>query len=306
VQSAIFSECVYSQTLADKLQLNRFFDVRESNVDGLTVESIALLKESSLVPRYVYQNSDESISLVQAGGHAGIDAVLIVEDLGLKILIEFKEPKAKTSEPDLPKYLEDGYLYLSEEWEDAYPQFVPMAQEQIAQGLNFFEVAGTNVNDFSAMSIQRAVAENYAGSKFADVVVTEDRNAFLTLLPANQLATWADLKGEIRPAGRNHYSVWTPAALERIISSKSGAIAGDEVSLPVNALSTTAPRGGTGVSRYKIHPFFFVRSGDVALSMSDAQFRLDRVRQLNPTISAHMYFTSLDVNAVKDLYLGGY
>ena len=30
--------------------------------------------------------------------------------------IEFKEPGAKTSEPDLPKYGEDGFLVVNDKW----------------------------------------------------------------------------------------------------------------------------------------------------------------------------------------------
>ena len=68
----------------------------------------ALLKSYSLVPRYVYYNSDKSRMLIQAGGCNGIDSALItVMDLNI-YTIEFKEQGAKASEPDLPKYGEDG------------------------------------------------------------------------------------------------------------------------------------------------------------------------------------------------------
>lgn len=306
VQSAIFSECVYAQTLANQLALECFVDLRQSSRRAMPSDLSVLLQEASVAPRYLYHNVSESISLVQAGGHAGIDAVLMAHDLGLAVLIEFKEPKAKTSEPDLPKYLEDGNLRMVDTWARKYPQFIPMVQEQIEKSLNFFEVAGSNVNDFTSGSIQTAVRDNYIGKKFADVVCTEDRNSQLTVMPANELALWADLKGEIRPAGRNHYPVWTPNALLRILSVQGGTVRGDSISIPYASLNAIAPRGGTGISRYKIHPLFFVRAADVDISMSDARFKLSHVRQLKPTISAHMYFTSLDVNDVRTHYLGGH
>jgi len=306
VQSAIFSECIYAQTLANQLRLGHFLDVRESSADRVPSDLRVLLEDSSIVPRYVYQNADGSISLVQAGGHTGVDAVLMAHDLGLSVLIEFKEPKAKTSEPDLPKYGESGSLQITDDWAVTYPQFMPMVHEQIEKSLNFFHAAGSNVNDFSVHSIETAVRDSYAGRKFADVVCTEDQNAQLTLLPANQLDLWADLKGEIRPAGRNHYSVWTPGALRRILAAKHGEVSGSEVLLPVSEMTTVSPRGGTGISRYKIHPLFFVRAEDVDISVSEARFRIENVRQLNPTISAHMYFTTLDVVTVRDHYFGGY
>lgn len=305
VQSAVFSECVYSQTLANQLGLELFVDLRDPARNGWSSELRVLLRDSPLVPRYLYRNASGSISLVQAGGHAGIDAILVAHDLGLRILIEFKEPKAKTSEPDLPKYREDGLLRVTDEWATDYPQFMPMVEEQIGKSLNFFDAAGSNINDFTPQAIQKAVRDNYAGQKFADVVCTEDRNDYLTVLPAHQLGLWADLKGEIRPAGRNHYQVWTPEALQNILATREGVLRGDKASVPIARLTTVAPRGGTGISRYKIHPLFFVRAEDVIRSGSEARFRIDKVRQLNPTISAHMYFTGLDVSAVRDHYLGG-
>lgn len=305
VQSAIFSECVYSQTLANQLGLGHFADLRQSTASAVEADLQVLLDESSILPRYLYRSADGSISLIQAGGHAGVDAILMARDLGLALHIEFKEPKAKTSEPDLPRYQQDGNLVVNEGWARRNPQFMPMVREQMEKSLNFFDVAGSNVNDFTAESIQKAVRDNYAGERFADVICTEDRNAYLTVLPAHQLGLWADLKGEIRPAGRNSYPVWTSDALRGIIAAKGGVVSGDDVLLPAAGLTPVSPRGGTGISRYKIHPLFFVRAGDVNLSMSDARFRLGTVRQLLPTISAHVYFTNLNVNTVRAHYLGG-
>ena len=93
--------------------------------------------------------------LIQAGGCGGVDSALITV-FDLKIFtIEFKEPGAKTSEPDLPKYGEDGILKITEEFLAQYPQFSAMLYEQA--GLNFFEVMGSNVNDFSPESINQAI-----------------------------------------------------------------------------------------------------------------------------------------------------
>ena len=72
---------------------------------------------------------------------------------------------------------------------------------------------GSNVHDFDPRSVNAAVTKNYQAKKFADVLCTEDKDTRLVMLPINQAQLWAKTEGEIRPAGRNHYAVWTPNAL---------------------------------------------------------------------------------------------
>jgi hypothetical protein len=48
---------------------------------------------------------------------------------------------------------------------------------------------------------EKAVSENYIGSKKADVICTEDKFGNLVMLPSNEVGQWAELEGEIRPSG---------------------------------------------------------------------------------------------------------
>lgn len=301
VQSAVFSECVYAQTLANMISLPMFTQL-ESEPRGIDDQTLSVLSKLRMKPRYVYGSEDRQRQLVQAGGFGSVDSVLISQDSQVAFLIEFKEPAAKTSEPDLPKYGEDGGLKITPEFVHKNPQFKIMLDEQMTKGLNFFEKAGSNINDFSQESIEFAVSENYMSEKFADVIVTEDRNGFLTMLPANQVSIWARTRGEIRPAGRNKYAPWTPNALRRILAEAGAQINGDWVTIPSGTVKAVAPRGGTGVNRYKLHPLFFVYSRDVELRNDILKFEMRSVKQLNPTISAHMFFDVLDVNDVKEFY----
>ncbi len=66
-----------------------------------------------------------------------------------------------------------------------------------------------------------------------------------------------------------------------------------------------APRGGTGISRYKITPLFFVRAANVSIECGVAAFELRAVQQLRQTISAHMFFQELSAQTVKEYYFGG-
>ena len=49
------------------------------------------------------------------------------------------------------------------------------------------------------------------------------------MMPVNQVQLWAELEGEIRPAGRNRYKVWTPAALNRFMLQYKPDIVGETV-----------------------------------------------------------------------------
>lgn len=287
IQPAVFSECIYAQTYANMLGLNLFVNCIETP-DFIPDSVSRLLKSYSLVPRYVYLAPDRRRMLVQAGGCGGIDCALISVPNSKVLTIEFKEPYAKTSEPDLPKYGEDGKLILTDDFNRRYPQFRSMMEEHI--GLRFFEVMGNNIRDFSAESINIAVSNNYT-KKFADVICTEDTKGVLTMVPSNHAASWAATEGEIRPAGRNHYNVWTPGALRNFLGKMGATMSGNVVAIRKSCLNERRARcGGGTVTGYKINPLFFVYIKDCRVQGDIVQFDISAVQQLNPTIAAKVDF----------------
>ncbi|MDD4000673.1 MAG: hypothetical protein PHX62_07250, partial [Bacilli bacterium] len=301
IQSAVFSECVYAQTFANMMGLTTFVNCYE-NFGYIPNEVSLLLQSYHLVPRYVYSTLDKRRMLIQAGGCDGIDSALItVIDLQI-YAIEFKEPGSKTSEPDLPKYKEDGVLLVTKKWLEANPQFKSMLEEQV--GLNFFEVMGRNINNFSKESIDIAVSSNYSNKKkYADVICTEDIKGNLVMLPTNQVSIWAEIEGEIRPAGRNHYRVWTPNALKRFLIEKGAEINSNTVRVNKYNLEERRERGGNRkLSGYKVTPLFFIYIKDCSENNGILTFNLDNMRQLNPTIAGKMFFKKLTYSAVKQYY----
>ena len=122
------------------------------------------------------------------------------------------------------------------------------------------------------------------------------------MLPSNDVARWAKLEGEIRPSGRNSYKVWTPDHLRRVLLNLGATFKNDVITLPIAALKTSKARGNSNISRYKIDPFFFLRKKEVTIDGNLAQFSLDAVRQLNPSITAKMKFESLDVKEIQKYY----
>ena len=300
IQSAVFSECAYAQTLANMLKLNLFVNCTDEP-DFIPPEVANLINSYNLVPRYVYSTDDKHRMLIQAGSCEGIDSALItVIDLVI-YTIEFKEPSAKVSEPDLPKYGEDGKLKITKKFLNDYPQFEAMLNEQ--KDLNIFDNIGHNINSFSKESIKMAVQYNYA-NKYANVICTEDIEGFFVMMPVNQVQLWAELEGEIRPAGRNYLKVWTPCALRRLMSQYEPAIDGTTVKLEKNKLEIRKQRGGNGkVSGYKITSIFFVYARDCEDDGTYISFDLTKVRQLKPTIAGKMFFRTLKYDKVKSYYM---
>ena len=318
IQSAVFSECVYAQTFANMLKLDKFVNCFD-NPNFIPQPIANLISSYNLVPRYAYSTTDTRRMLIQAGGCGGIDSALItVIDLVI-YTIEFKEPGAKTSEPDLPKYDEDGKLKITKDFLERYPQFEAMLNEQ--KDLNFFENMGHNINDFSEESIRIAVSNNYT-KKYADVICTEDINGYFVMMPVNQVQLWAELEGEIRPSGRNHYKVWTPAALSRFLLQYDPNIIAATVKIEKSKLESQMTfdnstsiriqkdkldvrkeRGGDGkISGYKLTPLFFVYTKDCKDDGKYITFNLMKVQQVNPTIAGKMFFTSLKYEEVKSYY----
>ena len=290
IQQAIFSECIYAQALANLFNLNCFHNcyIETNCIDNRIIE---LISSYHLSPRYMYCNKDKSRMLIQAGSCDGVDSALITV-LNLDIYtIEFKERGAKTGEHDLPEYGEDGQIVINDTFLNKYPQFKLMLNDQ--SKLNFFEVQGHNINDFDYKSVEYAVAESYSMKKYADVICSEDLDKNLIMLPANQLHLWANLQGEIRPCGRNHYSVFTPIALCKFLKDKGAIINDNIVRIKNSELTSKIARGGDGsINRYGINSLFFVYALNCKMDNDYIEFNINDVRQLHPTIAAKMELKS--------------
>jgi len=120
--------------------------------------------------------------------------------------------------------------------------------------LNFFDTMGSNIHGFSEENVRIAVDRNYI-KKHADVIVTESRKGVLIMLPSNHISRWADIHGEIRPAGRNPYKVWTPFMAKKIILQKGGKIENNTVTIKKSNLEVRKSRGNKKrISGYKTAP----------------------------------------------------
>ena len=108
--------------------------------------------------------------------------------------------------------------------------------------------AGKNFNQFTNECVTSAANESYMGNKSANVVCTEDKVGNLVMLPANHIGNWATLEGEIRPAGRNRYSVWTPLWFKGFVEGLAGEVRDSQVSIPISKVKPIKQRGGSKAS----------------------------------------------------------
>ena len=304
IQGAVFSECVYAQELAKIFSLDVFVNPLEDAFE-LGVFLSEVIHQNGLSIRYIYTNNDRTKALIQAGSNNGVDCAFVDLVNHKYYTIELKEPYAKTPEPDLPKYSENGNLIVTQEFLDRYPQFESMLEDTFAKELNFFVHAGKNFNQFTNECVTSAANESYMGNKSANVVCTEDKVGNLVMLPANHIGNWATLEGEIRPAGRNRYSVWTPLWFKGFVEGLAGEVRDSQVSIPISKVKPIKQRGGSKASGYKIGSLFYVRGEACTEDAGTLSFALEEVQQLNPTIAVKMNFKALNGEEVKTHYFEG-
>lgn len=304
IQSAVFSECVYAQTYANMLNLSVFINCYERN-ETVSNDILKITNRLNLYPRYIYMSADKNKMLIQAGSCDGIDSALVSVISSKVFTIEFKEQHAKASEPDLPEYGEDGILVIDSLFLGKNHQFEKMVEEQKSKRLNFFEHIGHNINNFSPESIRFAISNNYTNNeKIADIICTEDKDGYLTIIPSGDAKLWAKLEGEIRPAGRNKYAVWTPNALKKFLLEKNAVFSNEIVTVEKSKLEIRKGRGSGGkITGYKINSLFFVYVEKCSVAGDKISFDISDVYQLKPTITAKMDFRkTLKYDDVKKYY----
>ena len=303
IQSAVFSECVYSQALANHFGLIDFFYFPENKKISLKDKTKQIQNLQELTVRYSYSHTKSGAVLFQAGGAGGVDCAFQNEKFPEVAMIELKEPYARASDPNLPKYEKNGLIISTEKFEKANPQFNSMLEEQITKGTNIFNHLGSNINNFSPTSIEKALKENYQGEKFAHVICTEDSHGNLVMLPSNHVTHWARMEGEIRPSGRNSCKAWSTARLIEVLGNIGAKEQGGKVEVDMTSLKPTKARGGSQISRYRIDPIFFVRAKDLTTEGVRATFDLKSVKQNIPSITAKMNFEDLEIEEVRDFYM---
>ncbi|MDR1033577.1 MAG: hypothetical protein LBL41_02255 [Bifidobacteriaceae bacterium] len=296
LQSGILSECFYSQTIANTLNLNNFVDCDADSTNSVLLK---VFRDFGITnSRYIYHNTDKTVILCQSGAPQGFDAVFIECDC--VIHIEFKESFAKLGEYDIA-YDNFGSLVADEKFTLEHPDSVPMVNYFNEAQKSILPIIGQNYRSFSAESLQSAAKAYFAK---LDMLFTVDENNVMMPIPQRHLFDFFDLsESELRSAGRNHYSIWTPKLFESVILESGGEIEGSVVSFPKNKiLPTHGARGTAKSTRIKLHQLFFVRISDAIDEGHYIMFNLSVVRQLKSTVAVKIRLSKTFVelqNALK-------
>jgi hypothetical protein len=292
LQPAILNECFVIQTVANLLELEYFIDADDNrdNVPAHLLTSLIKAKGGELegqFPRYIYHGSKSGVVLLQYGDSSSIDAIFVNE--GFRIRLEIKDSKAKMGEYDLD-YKEDGKLIPSEKIKNELPGFLKYI-EKFNTVTDVYKMAGSNYkigNEIDKDTADELVSATYKTKKL-DLYLLQDSSKIFAL-PSTHLLDNIDISGsEIRMAGRNNYTVFTPNNLKLVLSAQGAKVDGDLVSMLYNASNERKGRGMTKITRYDINSLYFLKINDVKISAGYVSFELSKVRQKKPTISMHVY-----------------
>ncbi len=302
LQPAILNECYVIQTIANLLNLNHFIDAdeKQENVPAHLLASLIKAKGGELeaqFPRYIYHGDNAGVVLLQYGDSASIDSIFVNE--GFRIRMEIKDPKAKMGEYDL-NYGEDGKLIATDKIENEFPEFVKYINDFNSKW-TIFNHAGSNYKlNIDHESAQEIVDATYKTKKL-DLYLLQDSSKIFAL-PSSHLLDNIDFTGsEIRPAGRNHYAVFTPENLKNTLKKQGAKIEGNQVKMLYEGSKKKKGRGMTTITRYDINSLYFLKIDDIKVGGGYVEFDLTKVRQKKPTISMHAY-TVLNPSKLATIY----
>jgi hypothetical protein len=300
LQAGVVTECCYAYGIATAFKLE-VFSVAGSASVALPEQLMGTVKEQGFSVRYIYHNKDSSMFLLQGGGPHAVDAILFDLVRGDFLTIEFKEPSAKVSEADLPKYGEGGEIVSDSRFEKRHPGYLRMLQDVVSKSLNIRTLKGHNTkpSDFQQESVTNAIV---AALGRADLICTNDKNGYIALVPIADLLSLVRIEGEIRSAGKNSYAIWTPKFFAEVLADESGSIVGSEVHAPVTEKSLGKGRGSDESTRFRIGSLFWAPIAKVRIESSRANIKLTDIRQKRPTIAAKIFFEELDVNVLRGKY----
>jgi hypothetical protein len=300
LQAGVITECCYALGIAKAFQLGQFSLAAATGV-VLPQQLMGIVKDQGFSVRYIFHNANRSMFLLQGGGPHAVDAILFNTARGEFVTIEFKEPSAKVSEADLPKYGEDGNFRSDSGFEKKHHGYLHMLRDVVSKGLNIRNLKNHNTKpaDFQHESVTKAIV---AALGRADLVCTNDKDGFVVLVPITDLLNLVRVEGEIRSAGRNSYAVWTPKFFAEVLADESGSIVGSEVNLPVTDKSWGKGRGTDESTRFRIGSLFWAPIAKVRIESARARIKLADVKQKRPTIAAKIFFEELDGNVLRGKY----
>lgn len=289
LQSGTLCECVLAQTIADMYGLDCFADIFHSYIRDLPANIIYKLRDDNnkILCRYIYYSKENrNTFLIQYGNPTRYDADLYIDNQ--KIKLEFKDKIARAGEKET-EYDEQGKLIYTEKFAAENPDYIPLI-EKFNQETSMIDLNG-NYKNLTEKS-KRDMLKSYFGNLGFEVLISIDHKDCLLAvtkdcIDGDEETEIISLEGsEIRHSGKNPYTVFTPHLLEQSIEKIGGTITGEFVSIPANNMGKRIRNGK--ITGRKISKLFFVFERDVEPVQENYVFSINNVKQLKPTICAHM------------------
>lgn len=289
LQTGTICECVLAQTIANMYNLNCFADIFHTYVRDLPANILNRLRgdNNKILCRYIYYNkNDLTTFLIQYGNPTRYDADLYLDNKIVKL--EFKDRVARAGERETA-YDENGKLIYDEKFATQNSEYIPLI-EKFNSETNMIDLDG-NYKNFDEKS-KRGILKSYFDNLGFEAFVSIDNKNQLIAITKDCVETQdgleiLSLKGsEIRNSGKNPYAVFTPILLETSINKINGIMDGEDVIIPVENMLDRKNNGK--ITGKKINRLFFVFLKDIKKEGENYVFKLNKVRQLKPTLSAHV------------------
>lgn len=290
LQSGTLCECVLAQTIANMYNLNCFADVFHTYIRELPANIIYRLRadDNKILCRYIYYNKDDlNTFLIQYGNPTKYDADLYINNQIVKL--EFKDKYSRLGEKET-EYNEEGKLIYTEEFARENPVYIPIINK-FNKEKNLIDLS-TNYPLYDE-EIRKSIFKTYFKKLGFDVLVSLDENNQLIAITEDCIDLPEEKKmisldgSEIRRAGKNAYTVFTPKLLQKSITNIKGIIKDDTVSIPIANMENRIYKGK--LTGKKINHLFFVTLEKIKEKDDNYIFSITDVRQLKPTLSAHMH-----------------
>lgn len=245
-------------------------------------------------PRYFAQVGNGT-TVVQLGGPKAADCAIVRD--GTIVTVEIKDKWAKAGEFDLLE-TEDGKLLADAKARRLIEEQMPSIMQVVAD-FNAHDTTLAHVGHNVKLSeaTQRHIFHDYLRRGDIDLVLTFSDDNVPVIMDAHASSIDECFRmdnGEIRTAGRNSKHVYTPERLASVLRSSASFVDAGNGMFSIRYDDAEhegrliRKRGGMEVTRIRISNVFFVRLRDVTVSDGIMSFCTSDVRQLKPTVSAHI------------------
>ena len=317
LQPGIIAECVFAQTLAEILNLDKCVDFYTTVVKEVpkelhgTINNLRSSASTWCAARFAYyQSGNLNDTIYQYGDPTAIADIAVILS-NIEIIIEVKDMPALIGDKDL-EYDEEGHLLITEEINKDYPEYVDFINT-FNNKTNIFDEFGSNYTLFDKDPEKaNSFLSTFLNITNMDVLLTSIDDEIVLIKKEDISAKFEDgtylisTKGsEIRTTGKNPKKVFTPKYLDKVlkdfnISVNEGICKVEKTNKDICGFKQGRTSGK--ITRFKISSCFFVRTENVAEDENFYIFKKEDILQCKSGISIHVNLNKTK-EEIKNFYI---